>query len=113
MDNEQFFIQRLATLRKQKGASARDMSLSVGQNVNYVNHIERGKMFPSMTGFFALCDYLGVTPRDFFDTDTEHPAKLNILMRSLKKLDAESLNLISDVTAKILNGEKRAEHIEQ
>ncbi len=102
MDNEQFFIQRLATLRKQKGASARDMSLSVGQNVNYVNHIERGKMFPSMTGFFALCDYLGVTPRDFFDTETEHPAKLNALIGNLKKLDEDALDRIAGVVEKML-----------
>jgi transcriptional regulator with XRE-family HTH domain len=66
---EQFFIRRLAELRKQKGVSAQDMSLSLGQNENYVNHIENGKMFPSMQAFFALCEYLNITPRDFFNTE--------------------------------------------
>jgi transcriptional regulator with XRE-family HTH domain len=103
MNYEQFFINRIAELRKQKGVSARDMSLSVGQNVNYVNHIERGKMFPSMTGFFALCDYLGVTPRDFFDADTEQPAKLNALTESLKKLDEDALAGITSVVEKMLS----------
>ena len=102
MDNEQFFKKRLAELRKQKGVPARDMSLTVGQNVNYVNHIELGKTFPSMTGFFALCDYLGITPRDFFDAGTEHPAKLNALIENLKKLDDESLDDISSVVEKML-----------
>jgi transcriptional regulator with XRE-family HTH domain len=102
MDNEQFFISRLAELRKQKGASARDMSLSAGQNVNYVNHIERGKMLPSMTGFFSLCDYLNVTPRDFFDAETKLPAKLNALIANLKKLDGEALVRIAGVVEKML-----------
>jgi transcriptional regulator with XRE-family HTH domain len=66
---EQFFIRRLSELRKQKGVSARDMSLTLGQNVNYVNHIETGKMFPSMQMFFALCEYFEITPRDFFDAE--------------------------------------------
>jgi transcriptional regulator with XRE-family HTH domain len=103
MDYEQFFMNRVAELRKQKGVSARDMSLSVGQNVNYVNHIERGKMFPSMTGFFALCDYLGVTPQDFFDADTERPAKLNALTENLKKLDEDAPDGITNVVEKMLS----------
>ncbi|GHV10330.1 hypothetical protein FACS1894217_15750 [Clostridia bacterium] len=69
MNYEQFFIRRLAELRKLKGVSARDMSLSLGQNVNYVNHIENGKMFPSMQAFFALCEYLNITPKDFFNAE--------------------------------------------
>jgi transcriptional regulator with XRE-family HTH domain len=78
------------------------MSLSAGQNANYVDHIERGKMFPSMTGFFALCDYLGVTPRDFFDADTEQPAKLSALTENLKKLDEDALDSITRVVEKML-----------
>ncbi len=102
MDNEQFFKKRLAELRKQKGVSARDMSLTVGQNVNYVNHIELGKTFPSMTGFFALCDYLGITPRDFFDEDINQPAKLNTLIENLKSLDEDALDGIYSVVEKML-----------
>jgi transcriptional regulator with XRE-family HTH domain len=78
------------------------MSLSAGQNVNYVNHIERGKMFPSMTGFFALCDYLCVTPRDFFDADTEQPTKLNALVENLKKLDDDALGYVAGIAEKML-----------
>jgi transcriptional regulator with XRE-family HTH domain len=50
------------------------MSLTLGQNVNYVNHIETGKMFPSMQMFFALCEYFEITPRDFFDAEDAPPA---------------------------------------
>lgn len=34
---EKEFAQRLAQLRTQKGISARDMSLSIGQNPGYIN----------------------------------------------------------------------------
>jgi len=40
LDYESFVPERIAKLRQTKGVSARDMSLSIGQNVNYINHIE-------------------------------------------------------------------------
>ena len=38
--NEDFFPTRLNTLRTKTGISARDMSLSLGQNPGYINNIE-------------------------------------------------------------------------
>ena len=37
------FALRISKLRTQKGVSARDMSLSIGQNAGYINNIETGK----------------------------------------------------------------------
>ena len=51
---EEFFRQRLTQLRIQKGVSARDMSLSIGQSESYINKIENGKSFPSMQIFFYI-----------------------------------------------------------
>ena len=51
---EEFFRQRLAQLREQKGVSARDMSLTLGQSESYINKIENGKAFPSMHLFFYI-----------------------------------------------------------
>ena len=60
------FCSQLRFLRNQRGISAREMSLSLGQNVNYINLIENGKRLPSMEGFFLICEYFGVAPGDFF-----------------------------------------------
>ena len=60
---EKEFSLRLAKLRTQKGVSARDMSLSLGQSPNYINGIENGGSYPSMTMFFYICDYLNITAR--------------------------------------------------
>lgn len=71
------FIKRLVALRVSKGASARDMSLSLGQSAGYINNIENGVNYPSMTVFFYICDYLGISPKEFFDTETLNPSKAN------------------------------------
>ena len=50
---EDFVPERLAKLRMQKGVSARDMSLSLGQANNYINNVENKKTLPSMQSFFS------------------------------------------------------------
>lgn len=40
------FCKRLVELRMNKGVSARDMSLSIGQSPGYINNIENGVNFP-------------------------------------------------------------------
>lgn len=90
--NEKDFSTRLANLRYEKGVSARDMSLSMGQNPGYINNIESGKSMPSLSGIFYICDYLGMTPKDFFDIDTQNPSKAKELYTIAKELNTEQLN---------------------
>lgn len=90
------FIKRLADLRMAKGVSARDMSLSIGQSPGYINNIENGVNYPSMTVFFYICDYLEISPKDFFDMDTPSPTKARALLAAAQKLSNEQLdNLIA------------------
>ena len=86
---------RLARLREKKGVSARDMSLSIGQNEGYINNIETGKSNPSLDGILYICEYLGVTPSEFFDLDSVNPPKLNSVMRDMKKLNDQQLDIIA------------------
>ena len=94
---ENEFQTRLAQLREKKGVSARDMSLSIGQNPGYINNIETGKALPSMSGFFYICEYLQLSPKDFFDIDAKNPEKLNELIKNLKKLDDKQLDSIASI----------------
>ena len=94
---ENFFYARLTQLRNAKGVSARDMSLTLGQSVNYINMIENRRAFPSMTTFFYICDYLGVTPQEFFDQGTENPSHMREMIEDLKRLDAKKLILLSGI----------------
>ena len=96
-DYEDFLSERLAQLRIQHGVSARDMSLSIGQSANYINMIENKRSMPSMTVFFYICEYLGVTPQEFFDTGSGNPTFLREVIADLKKLDNRTLTQISEV----------------
>ena len=80
------FQKRLSDLRTQKGVSARDMSLSIGQNPNYINTIESGRAMPSMSVFLSICDYLKITPSEFFNTENSQPEKLRTAIKNLQKL---------------------------
>lgn len=95
--NEEFFRQRLSQLRSQKGVSARDMSLTLGQSESYINKIENGKAFPSMQIFFYICDYFGISPRDFFDEDASNPSLLNTLIDDLKTLSDSQIANIANI----------------
>lgn len=89
--DKQAFAERLSALRISAGVSARDMSLSIGQSPSYISSIENGSAFPSMTGFFYICDYLHITPQEFFAEDVEEPAWLQDLMDAARHLNRDKL----------------------
>lgn len=91
MDKDEF-TKRLTKLRIEKGVSARDMSLSLGQSAGYINNIENGVNLPSMTLFFYICEYLNITPKDFFDTENINPDKAKILYETAKQIPSEQLD---------------------
>ena len=92
---EDEFPLRLAQLRQQKGVSARDMSLTLGQSESYISNIENGHNLPSMSTFFYICDYLKVTPKEFFDLESSDPTRLTEITEKLKRLNPEQLALVS------------------
>lgn len=102
MDYMQWFSTRLTQLRVEKGVSARDMSLSLGQSESYINKIENRRTMPSMAGFFYICEYLKIEPRDFFDTQTVSPCKTNELWEAINKLTPTKaqhlLQIVEDMT---------------
>ena len=101
MEYTQWFSERLSQLRIEKGVSARDMSLSLGQSESYINKIENRRTMPSMAGFFYICDYLEITPQEFFDTDLVSPSKTAEITREISKLSPSKadhiLQLIRDL----------------
>lgn len=94
---EDFFVERLTSLRNQKNVSAREMSLALGQNGSYINRIENKLAFPSMQAFFYICEYLQISPKDFFDEDNPSPLKINQIIEESKKLDSAQLDTVMAV----------------
>jgi len=98
---EEFTQNRIAQLRMQRDVSARDMSLSLGQNNSYINQIENKKSLPSLQGLFYICEYFGITPQQFFDEGSQYPAELAELVDDLKKLDKKSLEHIAGLAKEL------------
>ncbi len=102
MLDEKDFAARLTQLRVKKGVSAREMSLAIGQNVNYINNIEAGNTMPSLSGVFYICEYLKMTPSEFFDTTSDNPAELHEINELLKKLNDEQLAMVKNLIKNII-----------
>ena len=103
MDYIEWFYQRLTQLRMQKGVSARDMSLSLGQSESYINKIENRHTLPSLTGFLYICEYFDLTPQEFFQ-DHAAPQKTKELLSELEKLSPVQtehiLQIVRDLNSK-------------
>lgn len=90
-----FFYDRLIQLRLQKDVSAREMSLALGKCSTYINHMENKKLLPSMTVFFEICEYFRISPKEFFDTESKYPAKMDGILADMKTLNPEQLDIIA------------------
>ena len=95
--DENFLGERLAKLRTEMGISARDMSLSLGQGENYINHLENGIHFCSWPTFLAICDYLHITPAEFFTTDEADPAEVREFLTKSRLLNAENREVVNKI----------------
>ena len=93
--------ERLAQLRMQKGVSARDMSLSLGQSESYINKIENRRTLPPTEGFFYICEYLDITPQDFFNDSLSAPKQSKALLEAIDRLGCNKrehiLQLVTDL----------------
>ena len=89
------FIKRLVELRMNKGVSARDMSLSIGQSAGYINNIENGHNLPSMAMFFEICEYLHTKPSEFFSYEEDQEAHVSTeFLEQFNKLGKEDKALL-------------------
>lgn len=93
MDAE-YIRKRILELRISKNISERGMSIGLGRSPSYLQNITSGKALPSWSEFFNICEYLNVTPKEFFDDGVEDPAYLRALIADLKHLDAKQLEAV-------------------
>ena len=98
---EDFVRDRITQLRLQKGVSEYKMSYDLGHSRGYVNNISSGKALPSMTEFFAICEYFGMSVIEFFDEGNKNPALMNDIVNSMNGLDASDLELIRSLVLRL------------
>ncbi len=95
--DEKYLSERIAKLRMLKNVSARDMSLSIGQNENYINHIENGRTMPSMQAFFYICEYFKISPKEFFDDGLRNPPRIQAVVDDLIALNEKQIESIHEI----------------
>lgn len=92
----EFIRQRITDLRIKKGVAEYKMSLDMGHSRNYIQNISSGKSKPSIEEFLYICEYLNVTPSDFFDVRNTEPILIQKALDGMRGLsDKELLALIN------------------
>ena len=96
-----FIRDRITQLRIQKGVSEYKMSYDLGHSRSYIYNISSGKSLPPMAEFLEICNYLGITPSQFFNDTTNNPALLQSAIEELLKLDDDDLMLVISNTRRL------------
>ena len=91
---DEFVRNRITQLRLAKGVSEYQMSYDLGHSRGYINNISSRKSMPSMMEFFAICDYFGITPQAFFDTEHDDPALVEKAIDEIRQLNDEDVLLV-------------------
>ena len=93
MDTD-FVRERITLLRLQKGVSEYQMSYDLGCSRGYIYNISSGKSLPPIPKFLEICDYLGVTPSQFFNESSNVPILVQKIIEELEQLDDDDLMFI-------------------
>ena len=92
--DEDFIRKRITELRLKKGVSEYKMSTDMGHSKSYIQSITSGRALPSLSEFLFMCEYLGVTPKNFFDDTIKEPALTEDIVKKLREMDKSDLRLI-------------------
>lgn len=98
-----FVRERITSLRIQKGVSEYQMSYDLGHSRGYINNISSGKSLPSVTELFAICDYFGITPAEFFTESVENPKLSGELVGLVERLSADDQLLLRAIAMRMLS----------
>ena len=69
-----FVRERITELRKLKNVSEYQMSKDLDMSKGYIQRITRGGTLPSLPALFKICDYFGISPKQFF-SKAKFPSK--------------------------------------
>jgi len=92
--DEKFIRERITELRLRKNVSEYRMSYDLGKSRGYIYNISSGKALPPMREFLAICDYLDVTPQQFFNVETNHPELIQKAINGMNNLSEDDMLII-------------------
>ena len=90
---EHFIRDRITELRQKKNISEHKMSLDLGKGGSYIRGITSGKAMLSMREFCRICEYLDVSPEEFF-MGVSGPSVKATIIDHLRELNEKELNRV-------------------
>lgn len=93
--DEKFIRDRLSRLREEKQVSERKMSLDLGHSTSYIRSITSGRSLPSMGEFLYICEYLNITPMEFFNEGKATTLLQQKAIDSIYSMSEEDLMLLT------------------
>lgn len=87
----EFIRRRITEIRREKGVTEYKMSRDLGHSKGYIQSIASGKIMPSFSELFRICDYLGIPPRALFDECSKEPVLVAQLLDICETLPAQAL----------------------
>ena len=99
----QFIRDRISVLRTKKNVSEYRMSTDLGHSKSYMQSISSGRSVPSLGEFLYICEYLGVTPREFFDEDIAEPQLVQKLYELTRNMEEADLNILISTAERLNN----------
>lgn len=97
----EFVRYRITQLRGKKSVSEYKMSRDLGHSYSYINGISSGNSLPSFTEFFYICEYFGITPKDFFDVDRKEPQLISALCNEVIDMSEDDLKILILIAKRI------------
>ena len=101
-----FIRERITELRLKKDVSEHRMSMDLGHARSYIHSIVSGRVLPSMSEFLSICEYLEITPKNFFDEELKGAAQFTKLEKNVRKLSEQDLTFITDLAERLSKDSK-------
>ena len=101
MNYEEIIRNRITKLRMLKNVSEYQMSLDLGHSKSYIQSISSGRALPSMNEFISICEYLGVTPKEFFDDENSNPVLHGEVIDALNEISDSDVSLILELIKRL------------
>ena len=98
--DEQFIRSRITQLRIAADKSEREMSIELGHSSSYINSITSGRTAPSLKEFLYICEYLHITPEEFFKTEDNISAIKRKAISQIQQMSDDNVSLISELLTK-------------
>lgn len=99
--DENFIKERLTELIISANISESKMSKDLGYNRGYIRSITSGNALPHMKAFLKICEYLQVSPAEFFNVEAEKSVLLSQTIEDFNQLNTENKLVLREVIRKL------------